>query len=147
VLTGSTDAGVTEQATDLAKKLEKMLFRRNFKSYYLGLNNLFLGLENELGSTSFDRDSLIRRLGELARIITDAGLIFITSVPDLDEYDLRALKLLNKPNELVVINVGPTELQSGNIDLQLNAGVDFDQATDELQNLLKKKQVILDYHI
>lgn len=51
------------------------------------------------------RDEHVRRLGELARILTDSGQIPITSLPDADEYDVRTLELLNSPNEILVVRL------------------------------------------
>jgi bifunctional enzyme CysN/CysC len=89
----------------LAKRLERELFRRNLNSYYLGVTNLRGGLDADLGGSLTAGDEHLRRLGELARIMTDAGLIFISAAPDACAVDLDKLRLLSKPNELLVVAI------------------------------------------
>ena len=55
-------------------------------------------LRGELAAWA-DRDGSAALLGELARIITDSGQIFITSVFRLDDFEAEKLKLLNEPSE------------------------------------------------
>jgi len=51
----------------------------------------------------------MNRLGELARILTDAGLLFITALPQADRVALERLHVLNEPNELLVVSLGDAE--------------------------------------
>ncbi|HNX52960.1 MAG TPA: sulfate adenylyltransferase subunit CysN, partial [Pontiellaceae bacterium] len=89
---------------DLARRLELKLFDKGLQAYYLGVPSLLEGLDADIGQNFRDRDEHIRRIGELARIMTDAGLIFISSLERADEYDLQRLKILNSPNELFVVS-------------------------------------------
>ncbi len=112
----------------LAKDLEYKLFNRKLQSYYLGLSSLTEGLEADLSDSFWDREEHIRRIGELGRILTDAGLIFINSIDRVDDYDLTRLKALNSPNELLVIAIGATTVKEEQINLQLEAdGVTVEQ--------------------
>ena len=106
LLTGRSEDGTADTAQALAKALERQLFGLHFKAYYLGTRNVSLGLDAHFDEAGYSGDSRIRRLGELARILTDSGLIFVASIPDLDRYDLQTLDLLNKPNEILVVSVG-----------------------------------------
>ncbi len=148
VFTGRGGNGAEDAARNFARELEKTLFRRNLKSYYLGISNLILGLDADLVYDQHARHDHLRRLGELARILTDSGQIFITSVPDLDEYEVRSLEMLNKPNEILVISVGPSEsLGPQQAALELPADMPTAQAVAKASTLLKQKSVILDYVI
>ncbi|MFA4944771.1 MAG: GTP-binding protein [Lentisphaeria bacterium] len=106
VLTGGDDA----RRDALARALERKLFGRGHQAYFLGVRSLLAGLDSDLqsagGGDSAGRETHLSRLGELARIFTDAGLIFITSLPEADEYDLRTLERLNHPNEILVVHLG-----------------------------------------
>jgi bifunctional enzyme CysN/CysC len=89
----------------------------------------------------------IRRLGELARILTDSGQIFITSISDVDDYDLQTLELLNQPNEIVVVNVGENHFDDFRVNLTVSESENVEKSIDRVCDLLKDKKVILDYCI
>jgi bifunctional enzyme CysN/CysC len=147
VFTGVNETGSSQTASDLAKALELRLFRNGFKAYYLGFSALEAGLEADLGSGDFEAGSRVRRLGELARILTGSGQIFITSLPDLDEYDLEALELLNRPNEILVVNVGSPAYTRYEPALALDPDSDPEDAVARVFELLRRKEVIADYVI
>ena len=91
--------------------------------------------------------SRIRRLGELARIITDSGQIFITTIDEVDDYDIEKLKLLNEPNEILVINIGDSNLNNFPANLFLEANVKIEKAVEKIFQLLKEKEIILEYYL
>lgn len=84
---------------------------------------------------------------ELARILTDAGLIFITAIDDADDYDIEILRLLNEPNDIMVINVGEHNLNKYKADLELEDHEDLGTAVKKVVGLLKNKEVILEYYL
>ncbi len=114
--------GDDPRTSKLAKDLEYKLFNKRLQSYYLGLSSLTEGLEADIGDSFWDREEHIRRIGELGRILTDAGLIFISSLERVDDYDLTRLKALNSPNELLVIAIGESAVNAQHIDLHLEGG-------------------------
>ena len=131
----------------VAKKLEQQLFKLNMNSYYLGAANVAGGLDADIGDAFLDRDEHIRRIGELSRIMTDAGLILITPVDNADDYDLDKLKLLNSPNELIVINLGDSIFEQYNVDINLDANPNIDSSLSSILKLLAEKNIIPDYCI
>jgi adenylylsulfate kinase-like enzyme len=83
-----------------------MLFAEGRKAYFLGMRSIEEGLDSDVQESFDPRDEWVRRLGELARILTDSGQIFITALTDLDEPEGRELGALNAPNEIVVVRIG-----------------------------------------
>ncbi|HZQ01771.1 MAG TPA: adenylyl-sulfate kinase [Gemmataceae bacterium] len=63
----------------IAKELELQLHRRGCHTMILDGDNLRHGLNRNLGFTETDRVENIRRAGEVARLMTEAGLIVICS--------------------------------------------------------------------
>lgn len=63
----------------LAMRLERRLFERGASVYVLDGDNIRKGLSNDLGFTPGDRAENIRRVGEVAALLTDAGMIVITA--------------------------------------------------------------------
>lgn len=143
VVTGSRDSAFQE----LAKKLEQQLFKLNMNSYYLGLSNLTSGLDADINNDFWDRDEHIRRIGELARIMTDAGLIFITTISDADDYDAQRLKLLNYPNDLLVVSLGDKQLEKHEADIVLESNPDIEKSLEQIMQLLSSKSIIPEYCI
>ena len=133
---------------EVAKKLEKSLFENNFTTHYLGLNNLFRGLDNDLNiDPLFDRIELIRRLGEVAKLFTDAGLIFLTTIDDIDDYELKSLKLLNSPNEILIVNIGNQVVSENLVDLKINDQLSLDEIGKIIYNFLEEKEIIIEYYL
>jgi bifunctional enzyme CysN/CysC len=147
LLTGRSEDGTADTAQVLAKALERQLFELHFRAYYLGTRNVSLGLDAHFDEAGYGGDSRIRRLGELARILTDSGLIFIASIPDLDRYDLQALDLLNKPNEILVVNVGGQTLEDFPAALALSSGTTVAAGVSAIGALLRQREVIVEYCI
>ena len=66
--------------SSIANAVEKKLFELNRHTFLLDGDNVRHGLNKDLGFTETDsRIENIRRVGEVARLMTDAGLIVITA--------------------------------------------------------------------
>jgi len=128
----------------LGRAVEEHLHHSGRLAYYLGLSNQLLGLNADLNVRG-GREEFLRRLGETAHLFTDAGLIVITTIADLDDFELETLDTLNQPGELVVVNVGEVQLSRRKPDLVLDK-VDPD-ALSALHALLQEKRYIQDYQI
>ena len=63
----------------IANLVEKKLHRMNRHTFLLDGDNVRHGLNKDLGFTEGDRIENIRRVGELAKLMADAGLIVITA--------------------------------------------------------------------
>ncbi|WP_208592137.1 adenylyl-sulfate kinase [Gracilibacillus suaedae] len=60
-------------------ELEKALFEKGVRSYRLDGDNIRHGLNNNLGFSPEDRKENIRRIGEVAKLLNDAGIITLTA--------------------------------------------------------------------
>ena len=63
----------------LAQAVEKMLFLRRCHTYILDGDNVRFGLNRDLGFSPEDRAENIRRIGEVANLMMDAGTICLTA--------------------------------------------------------------------
>ena len=143
IVTGKKDSG----HIDIAKELERELFRLNMNSYYLGASNLLGGLDADLGNSFQEHGEHVRRLGELARILTDAGMIFISAIENVDDYNLEQLRLLNYPNELLVVSIGNLNLKKHLPDVALPDNPDHKDGLNAVLKELSSKKVIPEYCI
>jgi bifunctional enzyme CysN/CysC len=73
--TGLSGAG----KSTIANLVDKKLVRMNRHTFLLDGDNVRHGLNRDLGFTEADRVENIRRVGEVAKLMTDAGLIVITA--------------------------------------------------------------------
>jgi len=73
--TGLSGAG----KSTIANLVEKKLSARGRHTFLLDGDNVRHGLNKDLGFTEADRIENIRRVGEVARLMTDAGLIVMTA--------------------------------------------------------------------
>jgi bifunctional enzyme CysN/CysC len=73
--TGLSGSGKSTIANEVEKRLNLM----NRHTFLLDGDNVRHGLNKDLGFTEADRIENIRRVGEVARLMTDAGLIVLTA--------------------------------------------------------------------
>jgi adenylylsulfate kinase len=74
-LTGLSGSG----KSTIAVELEKRLWDRGVRAYILDGDNIRHGLNKNLGFSPADRTENIRRIGEVAKLFTEAGIVAITA--------------------------------------------------------------------
>lgn len=85
--------------------LEQMLLHKNKHAYRLDGDNIRMGLNKNLGFSAEDRAENIRRIGEVAKLFTDAGVIAVTSFISPYKKDRDAVRASMKPGEFVEVYV------------------------------------------
>ena len=73
--TGLSGAG----KSTLANAVNTALFERGLSAYVLDGDNVRHGLCKDLGFSDSDREENIRRIGEVAKLFLDAGVIVLTA--------------------------------------------------------------------
>ncbi len=128
----------------MAAALEKILFDMRLNPYFMAYTNLNLGLDSDFESQGGgNRSEEIRRLGELSRLMTDAGMIFITVVAVEDGYDLELLKQINGPTGLTVVNVGENRFTQYEVDLNVRPHENEGEVTAKIIALLKAQSIFV----
>jgi adenylylsulfate kinase len=74
-LTGLSAAG----KSTIALAVEKELYDRGIRTYVLDGDNVRHGLNSNLGFSPEDRKENIRRIGEVAKLMADAGILVLTA--------------------------------------------------------------------
>jgi adenylylsulfate kinase len=85
--------------------LEQMLLHKKKHAYRLDGDNIRMGLNKNLGFSAEDRAENIRRIGEVAKLFTDAGVIAITSFISPYRKDRDAVRANMKPGEFIEVYV------------------------------------------
>jgi adenylylsulfate kinase len=89
----------------IAVILEQMLLHRKKHAYRLDGDNIRMGLNKNLGFSAEDRAENIRRIGEVAKLFGDAGVIAITSFISPYKRDRDAVRAGMKPGEFIEVYV------------------------------------------
>src|ERR671912_891379 len=89
----------------IAVILEQMLLHKKKHAYRLDGDNIRMGLNKNLGFSADDRAENIRRIGEVAKLFNDAGVIAITSFISPYKKDRDAVRALNKTGEFIEVYV------------------------------------------
>ena len=100
-LTGLSAAG----KSSIASGLQASLFDRGLHCYLLDGDTVRLGLSRDLGYSDVDRQEHIRRVGELARLFVDAGLIVLVALISPFRAERGAVRALFEPGEFVEVFV------------------------------------------
>ncbi|MFG6485422.1 adenylyl-sulfate kinase [Roseateles sp. BYS78W] len=100
-LTGLSGAG----KSTLADRLEQCLHARGLHTYLLDGDLLRGGLNADLGFGAADRAENVRRVGEVARLMADAGLIVIVALISPFQLDRQAVRERFAPGEFFEVHV------------------------------------------
>ncbi|WP_071797564.1 sulfate adenylyltransferase subunit CysN [Natronohydrobacter thiooxidans] len=98
-MTGLSGSG----KSTIANLVEKKLARMNRHTFLLDGDNVRHGLNKDLGFTDADRVENIRRVGEVAKLMTDAGLIVITAFISPFRSEREMVRAMMQPGEFVEI--------------------------------------------
>ncbi|GAB1478167.1 sulfate adenylyltransferase subunit CysN [Paracoccaceae bacterium] len=99
--TGLSGSGKSTIANLVVKKLHAM----GKHTFLLDGDNVRHGLNRDLGFTDADRVENIRRVGEVARLMTDAGLIVLTAFISPFRSERRMVRDLMAPGEFLEVHV------------------------------------------
>ncbi len=100
-LTGLSGSG----KSTIADMLEELLFEKNYKTYLLDGDNIRHGLNKNIDFSEEGRKENIRRIGEVAKLFTDAGLIVITAFISPFKEDRDTVRSLVEDGEFVEVFV------------------------------------------
>lgn len=132
ILTGPEGTGKKK----LAKLLERNLMNTGRYVYYMGIGSYLYGVGADTKKVAVqDHTEQIRRFGEVANLMLDAGMILVVTATDLTQSDYKILKtVVNDQFEIVWVgNEITTDISP---DLQL-ADKDYEKSISRIKNMLK----------
>ena len=103
-LTGLSGSG----KTTLALRLEQFFFCKGFKVFVLDGDNVRTGLCKDLGFSEEDRKENLRRVGEVARLMLEAGLIVISAFISPSKEDRMAIRTIVGEERFIEVFVNCT---------------------------------------
>lgn len=96
-MTGLSGSG----KSTLAVALEKTLLDRGVRTFVLDGDNVRHGLNKDLGFSPADRNENIRRIGEVAKLFTEAGVVNITAFISPYRADRDQVRALMAPGDFI----------------------------------------------
>jgi len=103
-LTGLSGSG----KSTIAVGVEQELIQRGYLAYVLDGDNIRHGLNRNLGFSPADRAENIRRIGEVAKLFADAGVIVLTSFISPYRADRDAVRALLPMGDFVEAYISAT---------------------------------------
>ncbi|MCP5409289.1 MAG: adenylyl-sulfate kinase [Chromatiaceae bacterium] len=92
----------------IAGALEQILTHQGYHTYLLDGDNVRHGLCNDLGFSDDDRSENIRRVGEVAKLMADAGLIILAAFISPFRSDRRIVREILPEGQFVEVFVDAT---------------------------------------
>ncbi|WP_038246630.1 adenylyl-sulfate kinase [Ghiorsea bivora] len=87
----------------IASAVEQKLFESGYHTYLLDGDNVRHGLNKDLGFSDEDRVENIRRIGELSKLMVDAGLLVMTAFISPFKSDRRMVRSLVQNHEFIEV--------------------------------------------
>ncbi len=89
----------------LANEVEKVLIQSQKRTYILDGDNVRMGLCGDLGFSAEDREENIRRIGEVSKLFTDAGVIVLSAFVSPYRADRDKIRDLVEDGEFIEVFV------------------------------------------
>lgn len=131
----------------LARKLEGRLVADGRHAYLLDGENLRRGLDADLSEEERGQTTeMARRYGEVARLLTDTGLIIVSTTNPFGlafREAAQAIRTLVHPAPVIAVHMSKSEEEPPpNTDVVLSGPTDFDAATARILEELKRRGVL-----
>jgi bifunctional enzyme CysN/CysC len=126
----------------LGKDLEARLFEDGRVVYFLGIGNVLYGVDADIERKSENRAEHLRRLGEVANLMLDAGAILIVTAADLSQEDLEVIKTAVDPDRIETVWVGDSVTTDIACDLVLGEQEAEAEGVERIKRLLQDKGVL-----
>ncbi len=128
----------------LSRAIEEKLFAEGKLVYFMGIANVLYGVDADIkepGPDQSHRPEHLRRLGEVANLILDAGMILIVTAIGLSQNDLEIIHnaVDNELIEVIWLGPDPTDIQAA---LHIENLEHPEETLSQIKQLLQQKGVI-----
>jgi len=138
LITGQKDVGKKA----VARQLEALLFEEGRLVFFMGIANLLYGVDADIKGLSGTREEHMRRLGELANLMLEAGHILIVTAIELTDSDFTLIERSVPRGQIFVAWIGGGFLLPS-ADLWLPSQPDPFEAACHIKTVLQEKGIFL----
>ncbi|MEO5769736.1 MAG: GTP-binding protein [Polyangia bacterium] len=125
-----------------ARALEKALFDQQRSVYMLDGSNVLLGVDQDLVWVDANQAELVRRFGEVAHLLLDAGLLVVSTTNAIGLGDFGAVQALIPHAPSLVIEVDPGGASTQSCDLRIRGTESEADVIAQIVDLLTKRQIL-----
>lgn len=141
IITGRQNTG----KKTLARAIEQKLFSEGRFVFFMGIANVLYGVDADIKKPGTDqphRPEHLRRLGEVANLMLESGLILVVTAIGLTQEDLRIIQNTVDSDLIEVIWLGdePTDIQTS---LVLSRGETLQANVHTVHSFLKQKGILI----
>jgi bifunctional enzyme CysN/CysC len=132
-----------DESTDrkgFARECEARLFDDGRFVYFLGMGNLVHGVDADIAGVGGVRPEHLRRLGEVANILLDAGLIVVAAAANLTAQEVESLRTAIGQERVATVWLGDRADSDLSADLQLSAAES--DGTARIKTMLQQRGFI-----
>jgi bifunctional enzyme CysN/CysC len=125
-----------------ARALEKALFEQQRGVYMLDGSNVLLGVDQDLVWVDATQTELVRRFGEVAHLLLDAGLIVVSTTNAIGLGDFGAVQALIPHAPSIVVEVDPGGSSTQSCDLRIRGNEPEAEVIAQIVGLMTKRQIL-----
>ncbi|NNG15080.1 MAG: adenylyl-sulfate kinase [Gemmatimonadales bacterium] len=138
LITGAQEA----DRKTVAKGLEARLFDDGRVVYFLGIGNVLYGVDADIERTFENRKEHLRRLGEIANLMLDAGVILVVTAAELTQEELQLIRTSVGSNRIEVVWVGENVTTDLAYDVLLSEHESIEEQVFRLKDHLQEAGII-----
>ena len=124
-----------------ARALEKALFEVGRNAYMLDGQNVLLGVDHDLWVDAAQSE-LVRRFGEVAHLLVNAGMIVVSTTNAIGLADATAVQALVPDAPMLLIDVDPSGASTQPCDLRIHGDEPAAEVIVEISELLRRQQIV-----
>jgi bifunctional enzyme CysN/CysC len=125
-----------------ARALEKALFAQKRNVYMLDGSNVLLGVDQDLVWVDATQAELVRRFGEVAHLLLDAGLIVVSTTNAIGLADFGAVQALIPDAPTLAIEIDPEGTSPQPCDLRISGEESETEVVARIVDLLAKRHIL-----
>ncbi|MFH0898706.1 MAG: GTP-binding protein [bacterium] len=137
LLTGKV--GVDKKS--IGKYLEKKMFDLGLKVYFSPMGNILRSLSHK--EYEMERIKHFQKIGEVAHLMLNAGLVLIVTASDCTDQELDVLQSTVIRDFIYIINVGEKNIEDNDIDLNLDLGGSIDKNVEKIFTFMQSNGIFL----
>jgi adenylylsulfate kinase-like enzyme len=126
--------------THYARALERALFEAGRSSYMLDGQNVLLGVDHDLWVDAAQSE-LVRRFGEVAHLLLNAGLIVVSTTNAIGLADATAVQALIPDSPMLLVDVDPDDASTQACDLRIRGTESEAEVVAKIADLLERRQI------